>query len=537
MLFLSSLHVALVLATAFARGAVLGGSAFGGLVGARIMRWKRAWIYAVGSALLGSLLLFKLNSGVVSEPTVSTLAVEGARLVSAGAALYFSIPTSTSTSETLLRLLISVALFTASFVLSLSMIYILYRVYEEEPLEHTVRVAPFRYAICLSIPITLCVLLFLRAHFPALPALHISIAAGLTLLIASSIIYPLAQYFVIPWLKRRAFSKYPQELLEFTTTLTRGERAASLISDGGTAVDSSSSSSSGEEEVIIRQQTGVVLPAAVLNRLATHSPARRSDVEAAVALTTPKRDQSRSPAVLPSPTTSPTTIDLQGSSGSREQSRDRPSLSKQTERALNALRAEELYSLGVLLQACFLLVAASQHCYLNEDSYVIVGLSVMAMLGGVALLGGPVSKHVGRSLLTITPSSALMSDHAIALVLVVCTWIGYEGDFVACRLGSMLGLAVHRHRFCSAHSEEASAKQPSQQLPSSSHKKQQQQRRHRAESVRWGKLGVFLAVFFGTLFGIVGFAHGIERVLGNQLAAATTTSDSSNIVPNSGTPM
>lgn len=439
------------------QGTVLVGTTFSGVLGGRVMRWNRAWIYAVISYAIGSCLL------LVPKETTDVLPL-GARALSKALALFMSL------LGIILKVPVSPAAIHCNFKESIwilgfgiasalfSFILLWTKKDAEEPMVFSMKFAPLLYAASISIPGSLFVFKVLQ-RLQASTTILYSVSVSI-LVLSVATIYPLCYYFLIPWFKKKAFTKYPQELLEFANTSKERTTPINELP----VVDSAIFESSDEiDTVAVVQQAGLNLPQSVLNRL-MHSPTRK-DVESGGG----KRGDTPVP---------PT-----------KKEHDRDELYRQNERALMTLRSEELYSMGLMISVCLMMASGTQ---ISSDSWTEGLLSVLAGCLGIPF-GRVMAKHLGRDLMPISPSSAMLMITASFIVCAIGTISGLPIDASTCMTFNLLGLALILH-----------LRPP----PSSKDRRRSDQSTKTISIVRWKSLGVAL------LGGIMSMVVGASAVTG-----------------------
>lgn len=392
------------------QGTVLVGTIFSGVLGSRVMRWNKAWLYALISHLISSSLLLAPKEAVDVSPVGPHLLSKSLSLIMSSLGIFFRMPVSPAAINGEFR----EATYILGFgVLSafLSFLSLWVKGDPEEPMTCSMKFAPFLYVVSISIPGSLFVFKVLH-RFQVNSVVLYSVSASLFVLLAV-IVYPLCHYFAIPWFKKRAFAKYPQELLEFASIAK--ERLTSV--NGLPIVDSAILESSDEiDAVTVVRQSGLNLPQSVLKKL-MHSPPKR-DVEAGGV----KRGG-----------------DIQTPSSKKESDRD--ALYKQNERALMTLRSEELYSVGLMIAACLMLINSTQ---ISSTGWIEGSLCVLGGSLG-ASLGGAMAKHLGRNLMQMTPSSAMLMIMASCITCAIGTVSGLPIDVSTCMTFNLLSLALTLH--------------------------------------------------------------------------------------------
>lgn len=455
------------------QGTVLVGTALSGVLGGRVMRWSKAWIYAVVSYAIGSFLLFVPRKSTAVLP-------EGVQALSKSLALLMSllgIIFKTPVSPVAVHCEFKAFLYIFGFGISsalLSFLLLWTRKDSEEPMVFSMKFAPFLYAASISIPGSLFVFKLLQ-RFDANAAILYSIPASI-LALSAAIIYSLCRYFTIPWLKKKAFAKYPQELLEFANT--GKERTGSV--DELPVVNSAMIESSDEiDTVVVVQQAGLNLPQSVLNRL-MHSPTRR-DVESG--------SSKRGDTPAPPPT---------------KKEQDRDVMYRQNERALMTLRSEELYSVGLMINVC-LMMASTQ---IISSSWTEGLLSILAGCLGIPF-SRAMAKHLGRDLMQIAPSSAMLMITASSIVCAIGTVSGLPVDTLTCMTFNFLGLALMLH-----------FRPP---LSSKGRRKSDQSTKV-APIVRWKRLAIVL------LGGVMSMVIGVSAVTGLLIVWPSKTGGDAGLV-------
>lgn len=433
------------------QGTVFVGTAFSGVLGGRVMRWNKAWIYAVISYVIGSCILFVPKKTTdISPPGAQALSTLLALFMSL-LGIIFRIPVSPAAIHGNLKESIYIFAFGISSTL-FSLLLLWAKKDAEEPMAFSMKFAPLLYAASISMAGSLFVFKGLQRLQVSTATLY-SVSASI-LVLSVAIIYPLCYYFIIPWFKKRAFAKYPQELLEFANTSKERTTPINELP----IVDSAIFESSDEvDAVAVVRQAGLNLPKSVLDRL-MHSPTRK-DVESGGG----KRGDT---PVLPT-----------------KKEHDRDVLYRQNERALMTLRSEELYSKGLIISAC-LMMANGTH--ISSNSWIEGLLSILAGCLGIPF-GRAMAKHLGRDLMPISPSSAMLMITASFVVCAIGTISGLPIDASTCMTFNLLGLALLLH-----------LRPPL----SSKDRRRSDQSTKAAPMVRWKNLGIGL--LGGTMSMVIG---------------------------------
>ena len=104
------------------------------------------------------------------------------------------------------------------------------------------------------------------------------------------------------------------------------------------------------------------------------------------------------------------------------------------------LRAEELYSTGLMITACLMMV----NTRIRSNGWMEGFLGVLAGCLGI-LFGRAMAKHLGRDLMPVMPSSAMLMMSASFIVCAIGAVSGLPLDPSTCMAFNYLGLAIMLH--------------------------------------------------------------------------------------------
>ena len=359
------------------RGAASTASLLAPALGSKALSWRRGSKLTIVFLLIGALLLLSFSK---EERATFDLSLFIESLISL-VALFLGFPLPSRRSNLLFALLS----FIVALLVALGLQISLRKCSQEDPLVFAMRFCPYIYAT--GINLSLALLIFrIQGNF--------AVAFIVAVLTAIST-WALCVYFGMPWLKRRAFVRYPPEFLDFfalpTKTLAGTTKTEEMITEEqdevlGTVIYNQAEVDS-EVGSTKQAASGIVLPASVMTRLKMitgGSPqAPKPDIENQM-----EAQARREPSIV-----HPT-----------------PSIHQQhQEWVLQGLRAEVLYGPGLAI--CALLMLASEAGGRLNDAREALAFIVTLLLGAIAM-GGRLGRHLGRTFLPLAPSTAFCQQLA-----------------------------------------------------------------------------------------------------------------------------